>query len=81
MIEVKLFASLREAVGSAAISVDASHVKNVSDVIKILIEGDRKWSLLNEQNVLLAVNHELSARDRKINDGDEIAFFPPVTGG
>jgi molybdopterin synthase sulfur carrier subunit len=32
-------------------------------------------------NVLSAVNHEYVDRDHAVRDGDEVAFFPPVTGG
>jgi molybdopterin synthase sulfur carrier subunit len=32
-------------------------------------------------NVLSAVNHEYVERDHPVRDGDEVAFFPPVTGG
>jgi len=36
---------------------------------------------MNGANVLAAVNHEYAAPDTPVKDGDEVAFFPPVTGG
>ena len=33
------------------------------------------------KDILIAVNHKYVDRDFKLNDGDEVAYFPPVTGG
>jgi molybdopterin synthase sulfur carrier subunit len=33
------------------------------------------------KDILIAVNHEYVDKDFKLNDGDEVAYFPPVTGG
>jgi molybdopterin converting factor small subunit len=33
------------------------------------------------EDVLIAVNHKYVDKDFKLNDGDEVAYFPPVTGG
>ena len=33
------------------------------------------------KDVLIAVNHKYVDKDFKLNDGDEVAYFPPVTGG
>ncbi|MFV2384055.1 molybdopterin synthase sulfur carrier subunit, partial [Escherichia coli] len=41
-----------------------------------------RWALaLEDGNLLAAVNQTLVRRDRALTDGDEVAFFPPVTGG
>jgi len=34
-----------------------------------------------EEHTVTAVNHEQVARDRRLLDGDEVAFYPPVSGG
>ena len=39
------------------------------------------WQVLAEQNLMCARNQELCSLDTEIADGDEIAFFPTVTGG
>lgn len=73
-IQVKFFASLRETIG-----ISETQVTSVSTA------GDVWDSATNNSerpiNVLVAVNLEYAQFDSPINDGDEVAFFPPVTGG
>lgn len=75
MIQVKFFASLRERAGKADMSIPATGLASVSDV----------WAAATDfampANTLVAVNHEYVDRDHAVRDGDEVAFFPPVTGG
>ncbi len=75
-VTVKFFASLREAVGKADAQLDFQTGMRVSDV----------WTLASAQpempnNTLCAINMEYVDRDNRVADGDEVAFFPPVTGG
>jgi len=74
-IEVKFFASLRERLGQGAVQLESAKPMTVADV----------WQHCTEQamppNVLMAVNLEYVQADHPVNDGDEVAFFPPVTGG
>ncbi|WP_395344484.1 MoaD/ThiS family protein [Ningiella sp. W23] len=81
MLKVKLFANLREQLNCASMNVEYSGESNVSDLIHGLLNRDASWNRLTEQDVLVAVNQTLCSKDAKINDGDEVAFFPPVTGG
>ena len=46
-----------------------------------LQERDENWSLALDTSVLTACNHQLCEKDMVLCDGDEVAFFPPVTGG
>ncbi len=76
MISVKYFASLRERLGRAEDRIAADGVGTVSQA----------WARANADaplpaNVLMAVNMEYSKPDTVVKDGDEVAFFPPVTGG
>ena len=75
MIQVKFFASLRERMGKAECSIPSDTIQSVGDV----------WSVMADfampANILVAINHEYVGRDHAVCDGDEIAFFPPVTGG
>lgn len=81
MLQLRFFASLRERLGSSSINFEYSGQKTVNELmVELIAKGDR-WLLLTEQDVLIAVNQTLCAKDAKINDGDEVAFFPPVTGG
>ncbi len=73
-ITVKFFASLREQMGHG--SVQLASARTVLDA----------WQQASGQaelpaNTLCAVNMDYAAPEQAINDGDEVAFFPPVTGG
>ncbi|MDQ3261413.1 MAG: molybdopterin converting factor subunit 1 [Burkholderiales bacterium] len=84
MIKILYFARIKEALGLAQESV--SLPIGVSDVIGLtgwLRQRGNQWqSELGPGKALrVAVNQALVAMDAKIHDGDEIAYFPPVTGG
>jgi sulfur-carrier protein len=82
MIKVRLFASIREAVGQAEIDVSAEGVRTVTELIAVLSRrGDAFRRALTAENLLIAVNQTMAERTVTIGDGDEVAFLPPVTGG
>lgn len=81
MIQIKLFASLRERLGAESVNFEYGGEYTVADVTRELVELDEKWKLLSEGNVLCAINQDLCGVNTKVHDGDELAFFPPVTGG
>ena len=75
-IKVRYFASLKERIGRAEDQVEFTMNVTVSDI----------WQQVNQdkalpENILAAVNMEYVGFDHPVNDGDEVAFFPPVTGG
>ena len=75
-IKVRYFASLKESVGRTEDELAFAGLATVSDV----------WYRANAgkplpDHVLVAVNMEYVERDSTVKDGDEVAFFPPVTGG
>ncbi|MEJ2094404.1 MAG: molybdopterin converting factor subunit 1 [Gammaproteobacteria bacterium] len=77
-IRVKYFASLRESFGRAEESVELENdFTTVAELWQRLTGKDS--GLPN--NVLTAINMEYVKADARIKDGDEVAFFPPVTGG
>jgi len=75
-LQVKYFASLRERMGRAGDSLDDVNVASVAE-IWARVSPDKPMPA----NTLVAVNREYAGIDRKVKDGDEVAFFPPVTGG
>ncbi len=81
MIKIVFFASLRERLGTGKVELSFDNQVNVAAIIEKLIETDERYSLLTEQDVLCAVNHTLCSKGKIIKDNDELAFFPPVTGG
>lgn len=81
MIKVKFFAKLREQFNCEQLNLDYSGEHTVEDIKKHLLERGEHWQPLASSDVLCAVNQTLSAPSSSIHDGDEIAFFPPVTGG
>lgn len=82
MIHVVFLAQLREQLGAAGLSVAAGEVNSISELKQFLIQLHPEWSRFLENNTLLvARNHEYARGDAKLTSGDEVAFFPPVTGG
>lgn len=75
MIQVKFFASLRERAGKPDMSLAPAGIASVADVWAASTDFDMP------ANTLVAINHEYVGRDAAVSDGDEVAFFPPVTGG
>jgi len=84
MITVLYFARLRETLGmsSERIAMPAS-VRDVKGLRALLVARGGEWQqeLAPSRPVRAAVNQAMAQGDTQIADGDEIAFFPPVTGG
>jgi len=82
MIELRYFASLRERLGrdQERVAVGAA---TVAELRVRLRERGGVWAeaLADDQPLLCAVNQALARPETPISDGDEVAFFPPVTGG
>lgn len=81
MLEVLFFASVREQLGTERVTCALS--QNIDALISALIaENGAKWEkVLCAPNIIVAVNHEVVSLDHVLREGDEVAFFPPVTGG
>lgn len=74
-INVLVFASLSEELGLSNTSVEATPNQTAWDV----------WQQITSKpltgNTLIAINQEYAQATDSVNDNDELAFFPPVTGG
>jgi len=80
MLRVLYFANLREAIGTGAESIELpAGVTTVGQLRAAL--GARHEVLLTAKNLRAAVNQKMCGLDAPVTDGDEVAFFPPVTGG
>ena len=81
MIDVLFFASIRERLGVDKLSIE--HALTIDQLIAQLIdrEGNAWAEVLCAPNVIVAVNQQVADRSRALEPGDEVAFFPPVTGG
>ena len=81
MIRILYFASLRERLGRAEETLqdfpETDAVDESGHGHGVLLAGD----FADEQRVLAAVNQEMASVDRTLQAGDEVGFFPPVTGG
>ncbi|MHB8453437.1 MAG: MoaD/ThiS family protein [Acidiferrobacterales bacterium] len=75
VIFVRFFASIREQLGRGHDEVDPQGVENAADVWR-LVAGSPAPA-----NILVAINQEYASLDHAVHGGDEVAFFPPVTGG
>ncbi|MFT5174044.1 MAG: molybdopterin synthase sulfur carrier subunit [Gammaproteobacteria bacterium] len=75
-VTIKYFASLAEDLGRREDRVSLASASSVVDAWRAA-NGDRELPA----NVLTAVNHTYVERSHVLADGDELAFFPPVTGG
>ncbi len=76
-ITVKYFASLRELVGEAVASLDIDDSVTVNDLWQKILSDHQ----LEFEQVMMTVNHEYVKPEHELKSGDEVAFFPPVTGG
>lgn len=83
MIDIKVcyFASLSEVLGLKEETLEIATPITIDALRKMLIARGGKWQALNDTQLLQACNHEMVKADTLLAKGDEIAFFPPVTGG
>ena len=87
-ITIKLFSALREALGESEFELDltdtsvaGAHV-DVAAIKRLLSERGAAWKeALNQPNLVHALNHKVVFTDAAVSEGDELAFFPPMTGG
>jgi molybdopterin synthase sulfur carrier subunit len=75
-IKIKFFASLRTQIGQSEIEIELDNPLSAAEI----------WTQVSNKaplpaNLLIAINQEYANKDAIVKAGDEIAFFPPVTGG
>ncbi|MBI4987223.1 MAG: molybdopterin converting factor subunit 1 [Rhodocyclales bacterium] len=82
-VKVLYFAGLREAVGQSSEQLALpAQIGSVGQLHAHLVARGGAWqALATAKNLRIAVNQKIAAVDAPLKDGDEVAFFPPVTGG
>ena len=82
MIKVVFFAALREQLHCSELSLSSENVTTVAELKIQLASKNEQWQQVFANTALLsAVNHNMVNSEQSVNSGDEVAFFPPVTGG
>ena len=82
MIRLLFFARIKERLGKGEMTIDFVENQSLQTLTQGLIEknGD-DWQILLEPDTVFSCNQRVVDRDFIVADGDEVAFFPPVTGG
>ena len=81
MITVLFFAQTKELVGIDKLELTGDYA-TAEAISEELSKKEGKWDLaLEKGKLLVAINQTISSLDSAVSDGDEVAFFPPVTGG
>lgn len=79
-IRVLFFASLADITGKREMLIDAVDCPDVASVFAKFVREFPKLEA-HRPSLLVALNSEFTHPDQLVRDGDEVAFFPPVSGG
>lgn len=79
-VTIKLFARLRDLAGTGELTRDVSAPATVQTVWDLLV-SEMPSLVEYERTMSVAVNAEYARMAASVNDGDEVAFLPPVSGG
>lgn len=82
MIKILFFARYREEFGAPTLELPEHGLSSVGSLLKQL-QGQfpARAGFLSDQKLIISVNQELATAQTPIKSGDEVALFPPVTGG
>lgn len=83
MIKVLFFARIRDQLGTGEVQIPVpEHVNSLLQFTAHLIATHPSFAgIIDQPTVLVAVNQTFAQPSTPVRDGDEIAYFPPVTGG
>jgi molybdopterin synthase sulfur carrier subunit len=89
MLNIQYFASIREALNRSEEELELPRdVKSVQALIDYLVSGNPHFEAVftgsgdsKDGKILVAVNHTIVDRGHLLSQNDEVAFFPPMTGG
>lgn len=80
-VQILYFAGLREKLGLSGERVELPAGVATAGALRDWLVGQGRDALASMKNLRCAVNQDMAGLDAAVRDGDEIAFFPPVTGG
>ncbi len=81
-IHVRFFARLREELNTDTLTLEAEPGLTAGDILARLSAKGGPWAQLKgDQPVMIAINQAMAKLGSAVQAGDELAFFPPVTGG
>ncbi len=85
-IKILFFAQTRELLNCGQLEWPLTDAVSLSELKKLLMAQGEQWKSVLKTDLLCAINQTLvnqtsNTTEQQINPGDEVAFFPPVTGG
>ena len=83
MISVLFFASLSETLKCKKIEYPKTdEISTVADLVLALSAKGEHWQqALTKANIIVAVNQSVAKATTEVGESDEVAFYPPVSGG
>lgn len=81
-ISILFFASFKEQLGVDKITYEVTENTSITQLCNALTKQGNNWQkVFSSPSLLVAVNQSMVEFDHQLNENDEVAFFPPVTGG
>ena len=80
-LKILYFASLKEALGRGSESIELPAGVTTVGALRDWLVAQGREQLATAKNIRCAVNQDMAGLDAAVKEGDEVAFFPPVTGG
>ena len=77
-VEVKFFARCREIVGEKIKELEVEEGVKIQDLIDLLLT---KYPELKKEKLIISLNHKYAPLNANVKANDEVAVFPPVSGG
>jgi len=84
-VQLLFFAQLRDAAGVSSMDVELETGASIADlVVKVCSQNEQKAAFvdaLQDDSVMVSVNQKVVDQSKVLNNGDEVGFLPPVSGG